>query len=341
MLDPIALERVLRAKWGALPGVYDVAVRPHQRRWAVIVSGPSPAAPPGITAVITINIGDRAPAMLPVFWRTVPAAAPRQLPYAEVKAPNRANEAMWAGVPPVVDRPFRVVQPIDTAPGIAAAKSMPKARLHAYQFFLPARTMELPFFSKPFNLRACICCNNLNVDQPVLTYAVKSDEQLIVQSVSYDVYNVPVSNQFRFRVNVSGQTLTQWDDIVVDLANGPSHQFALSGHLNPLPVPAYIEHDSVFTLSAKLLGPYPFASDPSYATTAQICISVQGVLVTINDARQGVPRPADLGDLNDVAQGFKDIVPTVTEAEIDAVQTVLDQAEYEVEHPANPQLGRR
>lgn len=339
MLDPQYLERQLAARWGNLPGVQGVRVRQIDGRWAVVVQGYGDP-PRAITSTVSVRTGQRLPAILPVLWRTVPQASPHRLPPPrtdQVMLP--ANDQMWAGASPVEPRRMPVIDPRDHRT-VPTEMPLPRAPLDEYQLALSARTPELPFWSQPFDLRECVCCENFATPQTVLTYPVESSRQLTLRGISYHAINVPAGHGVEFRVDRSGNTQAMWRDLMVTPAGDPAEQFAFAGHLRPMPLNLLIDHDQTVTVTVSLLGPPPFNMPPVFPANAQVCVMLRGWLSMVNDPRDGAPRPIDVGDLNDVAQGNRDIVSDYRDAQLaDAVQRVINQGVYEIEHPE--QGGRR
>lgn len=339
MLDPQYLERQLSARWGNLPGVRGIRVRMVDGRWSIIVDGHNPI-PQAITATVSVRTGQVRPAILPVLWRAVPKAAARQIPPPRTDRPLRpADDQMWAGASIVTPRSMPIIDPRSHYM-IPTEMPPPAARLDECQLALSARTPELPFWSQPFDLRECICCANFATPTMVLTYPVESSRQLTLRGISYHAINVPAGHGMEIRVDRSGNTQATWRDLMLTPGGDPAEQFAFAGHLRPMPLNLLVDHDQTVTVTVTLLGPPPFNMPPVFPANAQVCVMLRGWLSMVNDPRDGAPRPIDVGDLNDVAQGSRDLVSDYRDAEmVDAVQRVLNEGVYEIEHPA--QTGRR
>lgn len=340
MLDPSALERQLRVRWGMLPGIAQVRVRAVRGAWAILVDGSAATPPRGITSTVSVNVGERQPVVLPVYWRPVPAAAPRGIPAATAGQPGQpANDQMWAGVPPVVPRDMPMLPPTPpvTPPPM---RDLPRARLEEYQLFLPARTPELPFWSRPFDLQSCLCCTVYGTQLGVISYAVESAEQLTLRSISYHAQGIPYANAIEVSVDRSGDEQATWRDIMVAPGGNTAKQFAFGSHLTPLPLNLIVDHDQTLNVRVKLLGPSPFNIGPPNPADAIVCVMLHGWISTLNDPRDGAPRAIDVGDLNDVAQGNLDIVSRFSDGELArGVQLVLHEGMEEILHPATD--GRR
>lgn len=333
MLDTLELERQLRLRWRSIHGIRSIVVRSVQGVWAVIAAGPAPQHPQALPSTVTVNTGQRFPAVLPVYWQQVAAAAPRVLPPSEAAAQRLANNQLWQGDVATPDRPMDLLT-YQHAPQVGGGTKLPSAPYDEYQVFLPARTPELPFWSEPCDMRSCFCFYYFSRSQLVLTTTIPADRQLTLRGISYSATGIPAGHAIDVRVSRSGATLTSWRDMMATPGGDPANQFTFSGHLNPMPLNAIIDHDQTLTVDVTLLGPPPFNLPPTYPTTAEVCVLLRGWMSRLNDTRAGAPRPFDLGDPNTLAQGNLEIVDSFRdEALLESVQQVLNAGEYEVKHP--------
>lgn len=334
MIDTVSLERRLGSKWGAIPGVYSVRVRPHRGVWSIIVSGPGDKPPRGIPVHVQVDVGERFPKLLPVFWNRVQRASPQNLtPAVSARNMKPANEMMWSGVPPVTERPVDLFNPRRSYE-VATTKPNKIAKLDEFQIYLPARTPELPFWSNPYDNEQCICISAYNVLVPGWNDVTNATQQLTVRGISYTGYGIPAGSYVRFRVARSGDEQATWDDVMMAPSGNPSNQFAFGSPISPLPMNLLVDHDQTLSVNVQLLGPPPFNIQPGYAVNAQICVEVHGWMSWNNDARNGWPRPQDLGDLNDVAQGYFDIIDDFKDGDlVHAVDRVINSGAYELKHP--------
>jgi hypothetical protein len=334
MIDSTTVERALRAKWGKVPGLYRIAVRFYGSSWAVMLAGPGARAPQGIPPSVTVDLGAFKSTKIPVYWEQVPQAAPRQIPWApNPQSMKRANAEMWGGAPEVTDRPMAILDPRGNY-GVRTLEQRTKAPYREYQLAGNVRTPELPFWSLPFDLQQCGCFSTFNIDQTIFTYQVPSDEQLTLRGICYSASGIPAGNYIQVRVDRSGDTQAQWQDIMMQPTGDPAFQFAFTGYENPMPFNLLVDHDQSINVTVRLLGIPPFTISPGYPTQAQICLMLRGWTSKLNDRRTGWPRPQDLGDINDAAQGYDDIIGRFHNgALVDAVQQVLSAEDYEVQHP--------
>lgn len=334
MIDTVSLERQLRARWAARLGIRSVSVRPINGFWSVLVSGPGPVAPDFIPGHVSVETGKRNPQRLPVFWRTVQSASPRHLP-ASVRPQDSqpANDLMWAGAPPVIERPVDLLD-VRTPHVVGTEKSVPRPKLDEYQLFLPAHTPELPFWSEPFDNEQCACINAYNVTVPIWSFTIPATKQLTLRGISYTGVNIPNGSYVRLYVNRAGDNMATWIDMMANAAGNPSNQFAFGSAISPMPLDFVADHDLNVSVSARLLGFPPFDIQAGYSVDAQMCVELSGWISKNNDARYGWPRPQDLGDMNDEAQGYVDVLEGFKDAALVAgVELVLREGLFETTHP--------
>lgn len=296
----------LRLAWAKLPGLAAVRiVRAKDNRPVVLVIGAAARPPIGLPAVLRAAVGTHRFTLSVLWQQYAPVEKPVAAPTAAQNKP--LSRSMWDGAPPVRDRFMPELEIDPHAPIIPMARAAPAAPCNEFQCFIPARDPEIPFWSRAYDDRACVCCGNFGVDNPVITFPVPSDQMLTVRTIAYWAYGVNVGDRLRIRVARSGSQQATWDDQVMSLASD-ANQFAFTGTVQPMPLNVIIDHDQTFTVSVTPLGPPPYNYDPTIASGVQVCVLVGGWVSTLNDRREGAPKSYDLGDITEGAFGDLDVV---------------------------------
>jgi hypothetical protein len=301
---------------------------------AILFLGPAAKPPQGLPGVVRFN-DNLTRWALRVFWEQTHSRAPG-LTQGGAKDLKLANDQMWGGASRVDDdfRPeipgFRFGQG-----GIPAmATRAPEAKVDQFQLALETHSLELPFWTVPSQVSQCGCHNHSGARVQSLSLPVPTNNQIQVQGVSYYQDGLAIGDRVRFTASVSGAVKAVWIDQVISASGDPTNQWALAGGLRPIPVSFIADQDNIIEITSEVLGPLPSGYPPNTAVSAIICLQIQAVGSKNNDARQGAPRPIDLGDVNDVQHGMLDLVSNFDDAELlRAVEQVLDDGAFGLRHP--------
>jgi hypothetical protein len=315
-----AIAKRLRVTWAKIPGIVDVRIRRRKDGAAAVYVRTRGGFPRGLPAAVSVKVGITS-LVLPVLWAPVVEAPPVATPQHHDLPITRD---MWGGAPPVVDRMLPVIDPIDV-PKIPTGGLPPPVGQPDMEVFLPVRDPRLPFWTKPFDLNQCVCLTRLGVPTMVLSVSIPQDQMLTLTGISYNIFGAAVFDRLRISVSRSLSEQATWDDMVMANAADDAHQFAFSGHLNPMPLNLIVDHDNELTVTVTALGGPPYTPIPT-PTNLQVCVLLRGWISLVNDARSGAPKSFDIGVVDEIAFGDRDVVGEFKDAALAAaVQQAVEE----------------
>ena len=147
---------------------------------------------------------------------------------------------------------------------------------------------------------------------------------LTLTGISYNAYGMAAFDRLRFRVSRSLNEQATWDDMMMAPAADSAHQFAMCGHLTPMPLNLIIDRNQTLMVTVTALGGTPYTPIPAPADL-QVCVLLRGWISTLNDNRDGAPKNFDNCAITEIALGDLDVVGNFTDAALAAsVQQLVD-----------------
>lgn len=300
-------------------GVERVTVQMINGKPTYIMQGPTQNPPRGLPGVMTLARGVE----IPVIWayRRFPLGSP-------VPAPTNAdlNREMWYGYSPAPRRDTVTVFKPSTD-RIATQAKIPEAAVTDLQVAVDT-TGPLGWWDLAQDLEGCLCCSFYMRPVTVLTFVVPQDRALYIDGWSFFVYcNVPVGWQFNVRITRDGDTLIDYDEVVVDPLNpDPAKRCLFSGSIEQV-MNSYLRIDRNQTLNVVITpkGLAPFLSTPLDSVCGNICVLLHAHSTALLDNRDGAPRPKDVGRMRDDVTGCG-LLDQVTKEDVDQLEMWINAA---------------
>lgn len=304
-----------------------------------VMQGATVYPPPDLPGRITVPDTSGKPALVPIMWsHTAAVLRGEQLGadwmYAQDKPVTPlpksdevdVDRSMWRGFTPIERRDVVV----EYQPGreeVITAGEIPKADVTELQVSVDT-TGEWGWWTKPFDVYGCLCCTFYQTPTTVFRYVVPPDYALYVDAWAFFVNGVlPVGETFNVRFLRDGETLLEYDEVIVDPGNpDPARRCLFSGSIEQIQH-SWLRIDRNQTLSVVLTpkGLAPFLKGPLDTFCATICVLLHGHLEALLDNRDGAPRPKDVGRLRDDLWGTATL-DEVSQADVDQLLTWIDGA---------------
>ena len=333
---------------------------------AYIMHGDAANPPAGLPGSMTLPDVSGKSVVIPVLWRLAQAGIPlvkpgtRPVPTGQspdwlntpdkpVKAAPKADEvdldrSMWAGAPSIDQRDV-VVEYQPGSEHVITEGKIPEAEVRDLRISVDT-TGTWGWWTKPLDLQGCLCCTFYQTSVMVLRYVVPEDYMLTIDGWACIVYgNFFVGETFNVRFVRDGDTLLDYDEVIVDPANADPAKKCLFSGCSEQVMNEYLRIDRNQTLTIYITpkGLFPFNKGPADPFCGTICILLHGHLTALLDNRDGAPRPKDVGRLRDDTTGLE-CLNEVTEGDvhqlldwIDAASanaTMPTQEDQSVENPA-------
>jgi hypothetical protein len=309
---------------GPSTGVERVTVQMINGKPTYIMQGPTQNPPRGLPGVIALT-----PKMeIPIIW------AYRRFPLGANPVPtpknSDLNKEMWYGYSPAPRRDTVTVFKPSTD-RIATQAAIPQAVASDLQVAVDT-TGPLGWWDLAQDLEGCLCCSYYFRPVTVLTFVVPQDRVLYIDGWSFFVYcNVPVGWQFNVRITRDGDTLVDYNEVVVDPLNpDPAKRCLFSGSIEQV-MNSYLRIDRGQTLNVVITpkGLAPFLSTPLDSVCGNICVLLHGHSTALLDNRDGAPRPKDVGRMRDDVTGCG-LLDQVTKEDVDQLEMWVNAATAEV-----------
>ena len=297
-----------------------VVVQMVNGRPVYIMQGATQSPPAGLPGQIQLGPG----IMMPIIWaynRGIPLPQPNT---------QHVNSSMWYGFVNIDRRDAATVyQPgSDT---VITQKDIPPTEAIDLQVAVDT-TGPLGWWDISMELEGCLCCAFYNRPITLLNYVVPQDKVLYIDGWSFFVYMpaLPIGWTFNVRFLRDGETLLEYDEVVVDPANvDPAKRCLFSGSVEQV-MNSYLRIDRGQTLSVVITpkGLYPYVNDPLQSVCGNICVLLHGHSTALLDNRDGAPRPKDVGAMRDDINGTG-LLDQVTQADVDQLMMWLNGATTE------------
>lgn len=276
--------------------------------------GPRPAV---LSRAINITMRSGHPYTVAIVWHSVelpPTAAPLAAENRDAPAmdpPTAGDEipldqAMWAGSPPIEERPGILLSPGDAAFAVIQGP-IPETVEQNFQLAVGARQPQFTspnFWSVPFDQNGSVCVDRYATWYNAFHLNVPSDRMVIVKGISYQFDNTLIPlDQFEVEVFRSGDRLAAWTDMRALANPDPALEYVFGGHIQQLPFYGRFDHDQNMTVRVRVLGAYPFNHTAADLLGGCFHVYLSGFMASLMDNRDGGARPSDMGDLNQLALG--------------------------------------
>jgi hypothetical protein len=347
----------LSQKYRGKGGVINVTVQMISGSPAFIMHGAAPKPPDGLPGRMTVPDDTGRPVAVPVLWnqrkdvplivpsvRAVAPAAGNSLPMSPdrpVTAKPHSNDedvdrSMWRGFTPIDRRDvIREYQPGSET--IATQMAIPEAITEELRVSVDI-TGTWGWWTKAFDVQGCLCCTYYATPVAVLSYTEQQDWQLTIDGWSFFVYgNFFVGDTFNVRFVRDGETILEYDEIIVDPTNAdPAKRCLFSGSTDQ-PMNSYLRIDRNQTLVVYITvkGLAPFAKGPLDPFCGTICCLLHGHRTALLDNRDGAPRPKDVGALRDNID-CTGLIEQVTPGDLAQLMHWLDNATADAAPPNLP-----
>jgi hypothetical protein len=323
---------------------------------AYVMQGASTNPPQGLPGSMTLPDVSNRPVVVPVLWRfsqaSIPLVKPGTTPVLTDQSPGWLNtpdkpvrsqpkadevdldRSMWAGAS-AIDRRDVVVEYQPGSEHVITEGKIPEAEGRDLRISVDT-TGTWGWWSKPFDLQGCLCCTFYQSPVMVLKYTVPEDYTLTIDGWACMVYgNFFVGETFNVRFVRDGDTLLDYDEVIVDPANPDPAKKCLFSGCSEQVMDEYLRIDRNQTLTIFITpkGLFPFNKGPADPFCGTICILLHGHLTALLDNRDGAPRPKDVGRLRDDTTGLQ-CLEEVTEDDVNQLLDWIEGASANASMPA-------
>ena len=154
---------------------------------------------------------------------------------------------------------------------------------------------------------------------------------MIVTGITYEVPGLGDRDRFEIQVSVNGQERARWIDMRMLGSANPAEQYAISGHVNPLPMEGLIvDRGQTITIRGRILD-----VPPSVIYSSNISLFLQGYRPNIEDGRDGAPRPSGLGSM----YGMQNSIPQPDGIDYALIMRAFNQIMANMDVPQPAVLG--
>lgn len=298
--------------------VPDIGVQIVQGKPAYVMQGPSTTPPPGLPGSFSLPDESGHITIIPILWFFHSETAgnkPRPVPK---PVETDLDKAMWYGFTPV-NRRDTVIEYQPGQGSIVTQQAPPEASVSPLQVAVDIElASDSGWWEKVFDVQGCLCCTYYARPTTILRYVVPQDYCLTIDGWSFFVNTaVPTGWTFHVRFSRDGDTLLEYDEVVVDPANpDPAKRCLFSGSIEQV-MQSYLRIDRNQTLMITITpkGLFPFLNTSLEPFCGNICILMHGHLTALLDNRDGAPRPKDIGRLRDDVWGDGELY-NVTAADV-------------------------
>lgn len=348
----------LNRKYRGKGGVLDVTVQMMSGSPAFIMHGASPKPPDGLPGRMTVPDEQGRAIALPVLWnqrKDVPLAVPALRPVAPdaegaslPMSPDRPVTAkphsddidvdlsMWRGFTPI-DRRDVVTEYKPGSETIATQMKIPGAVVEELRVSVDT-TGTWGWWTKSFDVQGCLCCTFYSTPVAVLSFTEQQDWQLTIDGWSFFVYgNFFVGDTFNVRFVRDGDTILEYDEVIVDPTNpDPAKRCLFSGSTDqPMHNYLLIDRNQTLVVYVTVKGLFPFGKGPLDPFCGTICCLLHGHRTALLDNRDGAPRPKDVGALRDNIS-CTGLLEQVTEGDVHQLLNWMDKATADAAKPDAP-----
>lgn len=304
-------------------GVEAVTVQKVNGNIVYLMRGPTKAPPPGLPGRITLPDVRGKQVIIPILWAPTPTGVGADWMYSPdgpVKPAQKPDEedvdiSMWRGFTPIDRRDVATQYFPGPVEKEVTAGPIPETQTQELRISVDT-TGEWGWWTKPFDTQACLCCTLYSLPTLIFTYVVPQDYCLFIDAWAFTVDSgLPVGETFNVRFVRDGETLLEYNEVIVDPLNpDPSKRCLFSGSSEQVQH-SYLRIDRNQTLNIIItpLGLAPFLKGPNDTYCATICILLHGHLEALLDNRDGAPRPKDVGRLRDDLWGDGALMQVTTE----------------------------
>ncbi len=274
-----------------------------------LMHGPSPTPPKGLPGQITVPGTDGRPVAVPIMWAPLQMRTNSALPEgagSAIRPKPKVDERdlddfMWAGGTPIDRRDVATVYMPGPVEKFVTAGKIPETKVEELRVSIDT-TGDWGVWTKPFDARGCLCCTTYATPTNIFTYVVPPDYTLFIDAWAFFVASVlPIGWQFNVRFLRDGETLLEYNEVVVDPLNpDPAKRCAFSGSIEQVQNSwLRIDRNQVFSVVITPLGLAPFVNTSADTFCETLCVLLHGHLQALLDNRDGAPRPKDVGRLRD------------------------------------------
>lgn len=317
-------------------GVDRVTVQMVSGRPVFVMHGPTPTPPSGLPGTLTVPDVNKQAVKIPILWAQIKQSVTNgSIPTVKSNEID-LDRSLWFGFTPIDRRD--VVTEFQPAPtdNIVTAGAIPPAS-HADLQIAVDITGEWGWWTKPFDAQGCLCCTVYAVPSIVFHYVVPPDYALFIDAWAFFVDSaLPIGETFNVRFLRDGETLLEYDEVIVDPLNAdPAKRCLFSGSIDQVQRSYLrIDRNQTFTVIITPKGLAPFLKGPNDTYCATLCVLLHGHLQALLDNRDGAPRPKDVGKLRDDLWG-DGTLRSVTAEDVAQMMAWLDAATANAA-PANP-----
>jgi hypothetical protein len=323
---------------------------------AYIMHGKTPKPPDGLPGSITVPDSFGHPVAVSVLWSMAQVGIPLVKPSVNPVPPDRGqglpgspdrpvtrhpkpdekdlDAFMWGGASKIDRRDVAVVYKPSMGDPVITQQEIPTAEVTEIQISVDT-TGTWGWWTKPFDVQGCLCCTFYGTPVQVVQYTVPQDYMLTLDGWSFFVYgNYFIGETFNVRFSRDGDTLLEYDEVIVDPANPDAAKKCLfSGSVKQV-MNEYlrIDRNQVLTITITPKGLFPFNKGPLDPFCGTICCLLHGHMTALLDNRDGAPRPKDVGRLRDDVTGLQ-CLDEVTEADVHQMLDWLDGATADASEP--------
>lgn len=282
-------------------GVDRITVQVVSGRPVFVMHGPTTTPPPGLPGVLTVPDVNKQSVKIPILWAQVKQSI-NNASIPTVKANEiDLDRSLWFGFTPIDRRD--VVTEFQPAPtdNIVTAGKIPESTHSDLQIAVDI-TGEWGWWTKPFDSQGCLCCTVYSVPSIVFHYVVPPDYALFIDAWAFFVDStLPIGETFNVRFLRDGETLLEYDEVIVDPLNAdPAKRCLFSGSIDQVQKSYLrIDRNQTFTVILTPKGLFPFLKGPNDTYCATLCVLLHGHLQALLDNRDGAPRPKDVGKIRD------------------------------------------
>jgi len=333
------------------PGIVDkVTVQMVAGNPVYVLHGPTKNPPDGLPGRMKLPDVRGRVVVVPVMWATasapaVPLIVPSDRPVPTAQSPEwlgtpdfpvrkspTADErdldvSMWRGFTPIDRRDVATQYFPAPAEPVVTAGEIPKADVSELQVSVDT-TGEWGWWTKPFDAQGCLCCTFYQTSVTVFSYVVPQDYCLYIDAWAFFVSGVlPVGETFNVRFLRDGETLLEYDEVIVSPTNpDPAKRCLFSGSTEQVQHSYLrIDRNQTFSVVITTKGLAPFLKTNQDTFCATICVLLHGHLLALLDNRDGGPRPRDVGALRDDLWGTG-MLDEVTAGDVQQLLAWMDGA---------------